>query len=310
MEKPVPVTQIQDPLLEIAGVSLYLQREDLVHPAVSGNKWYKLKYNLQQARQEGHHTLLTFGGAYSNHIYATAAAGQARGFRTIGIIRGEATKPLNYTLRQARAMGMQLHYVDRQTYRHKHEMSFIKDLHRQLGDFYLLPEGGTNMLAVKGSIEIGRYTTGFDYVCSSIGTGGTLAGIAIAMNGSGKLLGFPALKHGAFLIDEVNALTRSQVGQAFSNIHMIDQYHFGGYAKFKPGLIAFINRFYQEQQILLDPVYTGKMLYGIYDMVSNHYFPAGSRILAIHTGGLQGVYGYNERYGDKSPIRLTTDFTA
>lgn len=302
MEEQVPVTQIHNDLLQKANISLYLQREDLVHPTLSGNKWYKLKYNIQQAQHENHHTLLTFGGAYSNHIYATAAAGQVYGFKTIGVIRGEPTEPLNYTLRQAKAMGMQLHYMDRQSYRHKHEADFIEELHKQFGDFYLLPEGGTNTLAVKGCTEIARYAANYDYVCVCMGTGGTLAGIAVAMNGSGKLLGFPALKNATFLIDEVNILTQSYIGRTFQNIHLIDHYHFGGYAKFKPPLITFINQFVLKHQILLDPVYTGKMLYGIYDLVSKNYFPEGSRILAIHNGGLQGVYGYNERYGDTLPI--------
>ncbi len=301
-EQKATVIQIYEPLCKKAHVSLFLQREDLVHPLLSGNKWYKLKYNLEQAKNEGQHTLLTFGGAYSNHIYATAAAGQVYGFKTIGVIRGEASNPPNYTLRQAAAMGMQLHYIDRQSYRHKEEESFAEELHRQFGNYYLLPEGGANALAVKGCMEIARYAADYDYACVSMGTGSTLAGMAVAMNGTGKLLGFPALKNGSFLMDEVHQLTQAYAGKTFDNIQLIDQYHFGGYARFKPSLIDFINAFIRKHQILLDPVYTGKMLYGIYDMVRQGFFPAGSRILAIHSGGLQGVHGYNERFGYQQPI--------
>lgn len=298
--RQVPIIRVHDPLFAAADVSLYIQRLDLVHPTISGNKWYKLKYNLQQAKKEGHHTLLTFGGAYSNHIYATAAAGEAFDFKTIGIIRGEETKPLNYTLRSAQSYGMQLHYIDRESYRHKDDSAFITQLRKQFGRFYLLPEGGTNLLAVKGCTDIIHNIADFDYVCISVGTGGTLAGLAIAMEEQGSLLGFSALKNGSsFLSEDINKLTQQYCGKVFGNFQIIDHYHFGGYAKFKPELIHFINRFTTLHQIPLDPIYTGKMLFGIYDMIKKGLFSKGSRILAIHSGGLQGVYGFNEQYGSK-----------
>lgn len=302
MEESVPVVPVEDPVLHAAGVSLWLQREDLIDPLLSGNKWYKLKYNLQQARREEHDTLLTFGGAYSNHVYATAAAGKVYGFRTIGLIRGEATEPLNYTLQKARNMGMQLHYLDRQSYRRRQEEALGAGLHQQFGRYYLLPEGGTNLLAVQGCREIGRYAGEFDYVCAAAGTGGTLAGLALAMKGKGQLLGFSALKNGQFLLEDVQRLTQAYTQATFANITLVDAYHFGGYAKFKPPLIDFINHFGQQHQMMLDPVYTGKMLYGIYELANKGYFPSGSRVLAIHSGGIQGVYGYNERFGHRQPI--------
>lgn len=295
----VLLTSIHAPLLQKAGISLHIQREDLLHPSISGNKWYKLKYNLQQARAEGHATLLTFGGAFSNHIYATAAAGREYGFKTIGVIRGERTEPLNYTLRFAEKYGMLLHYVSRDQYRHKDHPAFIEQLQKQFGRFYLLPEGGTNMLAVKGCTEMARFTADFDYVCTAVGTGGSLAGMAAGMKGEGKLLGFSSLKNGRYLTEEVTRLIREFSGKPLHNFQIVDQYHFGGYAKFKHELIQFINQFARSHNILLDPVYTGKMLFGILDLARQGYFPRESRILAVHSGGLQGVYGFNERYGEK-----------
>lgn len=297
--REVPVVPIHAPSLQEAGVLLYIQREDLVHPFISGNKWYKLKYNLQKAQAEGHTTLLTFGGAYSNHIYATAAAGREFGFKTVGIIRGERTEPLNYTLRFAESCGMMLHYISRDRYRYRENPTFLDHLQEQFGRFYLLPEGGTNMLAVKGCMEIVRYSADFDYVCTAVGTGGTLAGMVAGMKGTGQLLGFSSLKNGAFLMDNIHQLTQEYCGKTFHDFQIIGSYHFGGYAKFKPGLIEFINHFAGTHAIPLDHVYTGKMLFGIFDLVSQGYFPKGSRILAIHSGGLQGIYGFNERYGEK-----------
>ncbi len=302
MSEAVSVVPIHDPLLAAAGVSLHIQREDLVHPTVSGNKWYKLKYNLQQARADDHHKLLTFGGAYSNHIYATAAAGQAFGFHTIGIIRGEETQPLNYTLRFAQENGMQLHFVSRQAYREKDDPGFTAKLQKQFGRFYLLPEGGTNLLAVKGCTAIARHTADFDYVCVCVGTGGTLAGMAAGMDGRGILLGFPALKNGQFLMEEINKLTQHFCGKVYNNIELICDYHFGGYAKFKPELISFINHFAATYRVPLEPVYTGKMFFALFDLVRQGFFPKGSRVLAIHSGGLQGMHGYNERFGITAPV--------
>lgn len=305
-KQEVPIIQVNDPLLADANVKLYIQREDVLHPTLSGNKWYKLKYNIQQAQVEGHHTLLTFGGAYSNHIYATAAAGKAFGVDTIGMIRGEETIPLNYTLRQAQAFGMQLHYIDRESYRQKDNHDFIAQLKEHFGRFYLLPEGGTNLLAVKGCICLSRYAADFDFVCTSVGTGGTLAGMAVGMNGQGNLLGFSALKNSAvFLSKDIDALTQAYCGKVFGNYQIIDRYHFGGYAKFKPELIRFINHFAASHHIPLDPVYTGKMMYGVYDMIEKEFFQKGSQILVIHSGGLQGIYGFNERYsGKKLPLLM------
>lgn len=272
------------------GITLTIKREDLIHSHIAGNKWRKFKYNLLAARQEKQQVLLTFGGAYSNHIAAVAAAGQEFGFKTIGIIRGEelAThQGHNPTLQAALNNGMQLHFISRIQYRLKSSPEFIDALQQRFGSFYLIPEGGTNALAIQGCEEILTESDkqDFDYVCCAVGTGGTLAGIINSTNTRQQVIGFSALK-GDFVVDEVNQwLGRPHIK---TNWHINTDYHFGGYAKTSPALFDFIRTFMQQTGIQLDPVYTGKMLYGVFDLVQLGYFPTNSRILAIHTGGIQG----------------------
>ena len=293
-----PLQQIYDKLLEAHGVSLWIKREDLLHPHISGNKWRKLKYNLQEARQQQKQTLVTFGGAYSNHIAATAAAGKEYGFRTIGIIRGEEHLPLNPTLSFATACGMELHYISRERYRHKNSPEFLQELAKQFNQPFIIPEGGTNVLAVKGCTEIIQgITIDYDYICCASGTGGTIAGIIAGLAGEKQVLGFPALKGGEFLQQEIEELVLNYSGQKYSNWQLITDYHFGGYAKVKPELLEFMQSFQLKHSIPLEPIYTGKMMYGLFDLIKNGFFPEGSRIVAIHTGGLQGNAGFKERLG-------------
>ncbi|MEP0262658.1 pyridoxal-phosphate dependent enzyme [Dokdonia sp.] len=276
-------------------IELSLKREDLIHPYISGNKYRKLKYNIAFAKANNYKTLLTFGGAYSNHIAATAAAGKEYNFKTIGIIRGEElgahlekTLSENETLAYANSCGMEFKFISREAYRAKNDMSFLNTIREEYKDVYILPEGGTNDLAIKGCEEI--LTTSdltYDYVCCAVGTGGTLSGIINASKSSQKVLGFPALK-GDFLTTEIAQKTNA------THWELIQEYHFGGYAKVTKELVDFINGFKKEQEILLDPIYTGKMMYGIFDLISKGYFPQNSRILAIHTGGLQGISGVNK----------------
>ena len=287
---------VDDPWLRKQGVHLDILRLDTIHPTISGNKWYKLKYNLRRAQQEGYDTLLTVGGAYSNHIYAMAAAGRAYGFHTIGLIRGEAHQPLNPTLRFAQDQGMQLHYLSRDEFRQlRNNDNFLIELQQRFGRHYYLPEGGANALAVRGCTEIVPADMDHDYVACCVGTGGTLAGITISTAGRAKVLGFSALK-GSFLSEEVDRLTQQYSGCTYDHYQLVSDYHFGGYARVKPPLIDFINRFYRATEIPLDPIYTGKMMYGLYDMIEQEHFAAGDQILAVHSGGLQGVAGFNERY--------------
>ncbi len=283
---PTPVQEIHDPILDKAGVRLLIKREDLNHPFVSGNKWWKLKYNLEEAIRQNKKTLLTFGGAYSNHIFATAAAAQELNLKSIGIIRGEEALPLNDTLSFAKSKGMQLRYVSREQYRKKTEPEFIEKLHEQFGDFYLIPEGGSNTLAVKGATEFAQ-TLGndFDYVCCPVGTGGTLAGIINGLSNPKIILGFSSLKGGEFLRSEVEQFLNPAPRY---NWKIITDYHFGGYGKITDELISFQNGFAENQHVLFDLVYGSKMMCGIFDLIRKDFFEPDSTILIIHTGGLQG----------------------
>lgn len=278
-------------------ISVSIKREDLIHPYISGNKFRKTKYNLLQAKAENQQTILTFGGAFSNHIAAVAFAGKEHGFKTVGIIRGDELEdkiPENPTLQFAQDCGMQFEFVSRTEYRSKNEIDFIEKLKQKFGAFYLLPEGGTNELAVKGCEEIlTKDDVKFDYICTSVGTGGTISGIINSILPHQKVLGFPALK-GDFLNNEIRNFVKKE------NWELITDYHFGGYGKVTPELIAFINQFYKENKIPLDPIYTGKMVFGVIDLISKNYFPENSKILMIHTGGIQGIQGMNLKLKSKN----------
>ncbi len=277
-------------------VELYIKREDQIHPFISGNKYRKLKYNLIEAKKLGYTTLLTFGGAFSNHIAAVSFAGQEFGFKTIGIIRGDELVDKvndNATLKFAKSNGMKFKFVSRSDYREKTSEVFIEKLKYEFGEFYTVPEGGTNELAIKGCEEILSETdVVFDYVCCAVGTGGTISGLINSSKPSQQILGFPALK-GAFLYNNISKfVTRN-------NWELITDYHFGGYAKINTELIDFINQFKINQRIPLDPVYTGKLMFGVNKLIEKEFFKKGSKILAIHTGGLQGIAGMNKRLKQK-----------
>lgn len=284
---PTPLHQIHHDALAHHEVRLLVKRDDLIHPAIPGNKWRKLTPNLEAARRAGHGIILTFGGAYSNHIYAVASAGQLFGFRTIGVIRGEEHLPLNNVLRHAVACGMTLRYLDRTSYRRKYDEDIITSLRAEFGDFYLLPEGGTNCLAVRGCAEtIAEIDIPFDYVACPMGTGGTLTGLVTGLQGRGHALGFPALKGGAFLAEEVRALLARCELPSYDNWTVISDYHFGGFAKKTEQLTRFIDDFTERHGIVLDHVYTGKMMYGLFDLISRASFAPGTTIVAVHTGGV------------------------
>ncbi|ETN93925.1 1-aminocyclopropane-1-carboxylate deaminase/D-cysteine desulfhydrase [Zhouia amylolytica] len=277
-------------------IELVVKREDLIHPFISGNKYRKLKYNLSEAKNKGYNTILTFGGAYSNHIAATAYAAKEYGFKSVGVIRGEELEkevPDNPTLSFAKDCGMHFDFVSRTAYRNKNIPEFQAELSAKYGKCYLVPEGGTNQLAVKGCEEIlTEEDAEFDYIGVSVGTGGTISGIINSASPNQKVLGFPALK-GDFLKNEILKFVHKE------NWSLVADYHFGGYAKVKPELIEFINEFKRETKIPLDPVYTGKMLYGLVDMIKNDKFEPNTKILVIHTGGLQGIAGMNQRLKQK-----------
>jgi 1-aminocyclopropane-1-carboxylate deaminase len=284
------ITENQKIILHNIPISLTIKREDLIHEFVSGNKFRKLKYNLLEAKIKNHDSILTFGGAFSNHIAAVAYAGKMNDLKTIGIIRGEELHSKineNPTLIFAQNCGMKLDFVSRETYRFKSNSIFVETLISKFGRFYMIPEGGTNDLAVKGCEEIlTEHDASFDYICCCVGTGGTIAGIINSALPHQKIIGFSALK-GAFLKDEIRKFAN------YSNWELMDDYHFGGYGKVTNELIAFINKFYLEHKIPLDPIYTGKMAFGIMDLIQKKYFPENSKILMIHSGGLQGIQGMN-----------------
>ncbi len=292
-----PIETVNLSAFNLNDFSLSIVREDMLHPFVSGNKFRKLKYNLQAAQEQGQKKLLTFGGAYSNHIAAVAAAGKELGFKTIGIIRGEELESKiseNPTLSFAKDCGMHLHFVSREAYRQKDETEFINNLKNKFGDFYLLPEGGTNALAVKGCEEIlCQETDSFDYICVPVGTGGTMAGLVKASKESQHIMGFSALK-GIFQSSEIAKYTSK------TNFEITDSYCFGGYGKIDIDLIRFMNEFKEKTNIPLDPIYTGKMMFGIMDLLKNGYFKENSRIFAVHTGGLQGIAGMNQKLKKKN----------
>ena len=272
-------------------VELFMKRDDLLHPLISGNKFRKLKFNLKEAKAQNQTQLLTFGGAFSNHIVAVAAAGKEYGFQTIGVIRGDELATQiedNPSLKLARECGMKFEFVSREQYRLKNENKTLEFWQKKYGNFYLLPEGGTNDLAVKGCEEI--LTTqdeNYDFICCAVGTGGTISGLINSAQAHQKIIGFPALK-GDFLREDICKFT------ARKNWELCGDYHFGGYGKVTSPLIQFLNDFHAQNQIPLDPIYTGKMVFGVMDLIEKNYFKKGSKILLIHTGGLQGIQGMNK----------------
>jgi 1-aminocyclopropane-1-carboxylate deaminase len=283
LQLPSPVSELRDDRLTASGVRVLMKRDDLIHPEIPGNKWRKLKYNISSARELGFDTLLTFGGPYSNHIRATAAVGYYGGFDTIGVIRGEEHLPLNPSLAYAAARRMRLTYLDRTTYRAKTSEAVISALHREFGDFYLLPEGGSNKEAVLGCAELpAELTAPFDVLFCAVGTGGTLAGIAAGT--SQRVVGVPVLKGGAFLEDEIVQLQQATYGARVGQWHLECDYHFGGYAKRAPELDDFIEDFDTRHGLRLDWVYEAKMMYALFDQVKRGAFASGTTIVALISG--------------------------
>ena len=287
---PTPLQELSDIFTKKAGIHLFIKRDDLIHPTVSGNKWRKLKYNLQQAQELGVTTLLTFGGAFSNHIYATAAAGAYLDFQTIGIIRGEnpgAKK--SPTLQFCEEQGMQLHYVSREEYKLRNSGKYLNELSIRFGQPFIIPEGGTSEWALQGVREMAteveqQLNRKPDFYAVAAGTGGTAAGI---LSSGSDVLAFSALKGGAFLEDDINNLIKGNSDSG--ELQLFTEYHFKGYARHTPELLDFIQKFKSDHNIQLEQVYTGKMFFGLYDLMARGFFKKGSCIVAVHTGGLQGL---------------------
>lgn len=291
---PSPVTQIFNPLLKEKQIQLFIKRDELIHPVIQGNKWRKLKYNLIEARNTQKNTLLSFGGAYSNHLHALAAAGKHFNFETIGIIRGEQHTPPNPCIQDMIDWGMQLKYITRIEYKNKTHADFIDKLRQQFGEFYLIPEGGNNSEGKKGCAELlSELEEDYDFICSEVGSGTMLS--ALILNNKQpetRFIGFAVMKNPQ-LDNEIKANLNDQHSTT-THWGINHQYHFGGFAKTTTELNQFIISFKEDYDIQLEPVYSGKMLYGILDLIKQDFFKRGSRILAVHGGGLQGIRGYLE----------------
>ena len=296
--EPSPLQKIEHSILNEHGTNLYIKRDDLIHSEVSGNKWRKLKYNFDEMRQLGFTKLLTFGGAFSNHIAATAFAARHLGFEAVGLIRGEELNPnSNPTLQRANELGMKLQFVDRGAYREMTQSSKIP----AFPDHFIIPEGGANTLGITGVAEIiSEIKIPFDTIVTAVGTGTTISGLIHGLKGKSSVLGISVLK-GDFLQQEVEKFLQ-KIETPHSNFEINNSYHFGGYAKFSQKLIDFINSISSELSIKLDPIYTGKALFGVWDMIERGKFD-NQTLIFLHTGGLQGTAGYNQKTRKKFIIR-------
>ena len=283
--------KINEPFIQAQGIELYLKRDDLLHPVISGNKWRKLKYILNHALSMNTQKITSMGGAYSNHLHALAYVGQLLGIKTRGIIRGERPKQLNSTLSDLMTWGMEVEFISRNDYRQlRHYKTYNALPGMQQGEYWL-PEGGAMELALQGVAElVDELNMDYDVLCVACGTATTLAGLINRVADNKQVLGFAALKGAGFLLTDVQQMLAGQSCE-HQNWSICLDYHFGGFAKVSPVLLDFIQGFEQRHSIQLEPIYTGKMLYGIYDLIRQGFFKPGQRIIALHTGGLQGNRG-------------------
>ena len=288
------IPEISIPIIEIPlekNIRLFLKREDLIHPHISGNKYWKLFYNINSYLEPKPENpfIITFGGAFSNHIAATAALGKKFQLKVLGIIRGEELQNKfqeNPTLKLAHENGMEFRFVTREAYRNKESLTQI--LQKEFPEALIIPEGGTNDRAVEGiQYMLNSETKSFDYLCTAVGTGGTVAGISKFAEENQQVLGFK-------VVDDDSLYNRVVELSKRNNCKLIEA-HDGGYGKISDENIRFINVFKEKYGIQLDPIYTGKMMRKIFELIDDNYFPDGSKILAFHTGGLQGIFGANER---------------
>ena len=296
LEHKIPIVEIP---IE-SKVRLFIKREDLTHPEISGNKYWKMFYNVKKylEKEVSERKIITFGGAFSNHIAAAAALGNEFGIKTLGVIRGnelEDSWQENPTLFSAHQNGMSFRFVTRETYRYKEKM--MKELQTEFPESLVVPEGGTNENAVEGiQYMLTDETNDFDYICSAVGTGGTVSGLSKFAQPHQKVIGFKAVKDNS-LENRIKNLSKKD------NFTLVDASD-GGFGKITDENVRFINEFYQYFGIVLEPVYTGKMLRKIFEMIEDDYFPPNSKILAFHTGGLQGIVGANEMLKKKNLINV------
>lgn len=291
-----PLQIISHPLLTAANITLSIKRDDLLHPDISGNKWRKLKYNMLFAEEYNIKNLLSFGGAFSNHIHALAAASSLFQFNTVGIIRGEKHYASNPTLSRAKHWGMDLVFVDRKTYRLRDQTDYLHHLQSQYPNTYIIPEGGSNQLAIPGVEEViselkEQHPQPINHIFTATGSAGTLSGLisgAIKYSPETQVHGIAVLKNAHYLSQTISTFV-PQNQQLRWHLHC--NYHEGGYGKISPELAAFCRLFTQQTQVPIEPIYTGKMLYALWQLIEEGYFKPGDHIVALHTGGLQGLEG-------------------
>ncbi|WP_286741701.1 1-aminocyclopropane-1-carboxylate deaminase/D-cysteine desulfhydrase [Pseudoalteromonas sp. UBA2102] len=289
IEKESPIQQIDSDCLKKRNIRLSIKRDDLLHPLISGNKWRKLKYNLQQMQALNKTQLLTFGGAFSNHVHACAGAGKLFNIKTHAIIRGPHLDTQNPTLQFAKQCAMDLHAVTRIEYKQRHDPDYLAQLQARFTQAYIIPEGGSNTYALPGCAELAKSLPKHDYLVCPTGSGGTLAGLIEGSYEATQLLGIAVLKQAEYLNKEITALSKKAAQQ--SNWQLLTEFHDGGYGKFSNDLWQFCQRMQQQHNLPLEPIYSGKMMYALWQLIEQDYFAAGSHIMAIHTGGLQGLNG-------------------
>jgi len=289
---PTEITKIKSNLLHQKQVEIFLKRDDLIHEIISGNKWRKLKYNFQQAKSQGHNTILSYGGPYSNHLHALSYACNKIGFDSIGIVRNGESYKDNSTLSFCKENNMKLYYLDRSNYRfNKYSQEILNDVKKKFSKFYIIPEGGNNFLGVKGCEEIlCESNLNYDYVCAPVGTGCTASGLIRSMNNCHKFIGFSPFKKN---IEQQKNIMHFCDFKLYNNWSLISDNHFGGFGKIDDNLINFVRQFKLNHSIELDLVYMGKLFYSLFYLITQDFFLKKTKILVLHTGGLQGVQGFN-----------------
>lgn len=299
---PSPIQKIEHPLLDNYGIHLYVKREDLIHPEISGNKWRKLKYNLLFAKENNMTTLATFGGPFSNHLYAFASACYQFGYNGIAFVRGEPD-PKNPTTNFAVSKGVTIHYISRSAYREKEQSDIVQNILNEYDNYFLIPEGGSNEYAQLGLQELAQEINNESHDCIlvSLGTGGTCRGLLDKVDENKDVWGFSSLKSDYHLKEYETSFSLDKI----ERFTYFDQYHFGGYGKVKPELIDFINAFHEVADISIDPIYNAKLVYGFFDQIKKGNVDVSKKYLWIHTGGLQGVTAYNYLASKKNKMFIS-----
>jgi len=298
MSSVSPLQSLNHPLFTEHGIEVFVKRDDLIHPIISGNKWRKLKYNLENAKKQNINKLLSFGGAYSNHIHALAYAAHSQGFSSHAIIRGESSYQHNYTLTWAKHWGMTFTFVDRATYKRRNDPKYLAALSLKFPEHQIIPEGGSNQAALLGVAEVldelSQQIDEYDSLVCPVGSGGTIAGLIKTDNNQHQIIGIPVLKHNGYLIGEIEQLLGEQ-HHHFNQWQLLDEFHCGGYGKFSANDLLQMQAFYQQTLLPIEPMYSGKMVLALMSLIRAGYFSRGQRIVMLHTGGLQGLGGLNER---------------